>query len=69
MNALNIETKNGIHYCVHVTDSDLEEFDSGVLYFDQDYVKVKCAESNRTVVFKRSELSSYSYGKVGEASQ
>ncbi|UNY40683.1 hypothetical protein KLEB271_gp79 [Bacillus phage vB_BauS_KLEB27-1] len=69
MNELTIETKNGIHYCVHVTDSALDEFKDDITYYEHDYVEVKCAETNRTVVFKRSEMSSYSYGKVEEESQ
>lgn len=69
MNMLTIETKNGVHYCVHVTDSDLDEFQDDLKFYDLDYVEVNCAETNRTVVFKRREISSYSYGKIGEESK
>ncbi|PRO41452.1 hypothetical protein C6W18_05420 [Bacillus sp. LLTC93] len=69
MNALNIETKNGIKYWAHATDSDLDEFNDDMKFYDHDYVEVNCAETNRTVVFKRSEISSYSYGKVEEGPQ
>lgn len=66
MNALNIETKNGIKYWVHATDSELDEFKDDVTYYERDYAEVKCAKTKRTLVFKRSEISAYSYGKVGE---
>ncbi len=69
MNALNIETKNGIKYWAHATDSDLDEFKDDVTYYERDYVEVKCSKTKRTLVFKRSEISSYSYGKVGEESK
>lgn len=69
MNALNIETKNGIKYWAHISDSELDEFKDDVTYYERDYVEVKCVKTKRSLVFKRSEISSYSYGKVGEESQ
>lgn len=66
MNALNIETKNGIKYWAYVSDSELDEFKDDVTYYECDYVEVNCAKTKRTLVFKRSEISSYSYGKVEE---
>lgn len=69
MNVLIIETKNGILHRVHVNDTDLEAFEDDVTYYERDYAEVKCAKTKRTLVFKRSEISSYSYGKVEEESQ
>ncbi|QLI77134.1 hypothetical protein [Bacillus pumilus] len=66
MNVLFIETKNGIKYWAHATDSDLDEFKDDITYYERDYAEVKCAKTKRTLVFKRSDISSYSYGKVGE---
>ena len=69
MNVLIIETKNGILRRVHVNNSDLDEFVDDVTYYERDYVEVKCAKTKRTLVFKRSEISAYSYGKIEEETQ
>lgn len=69
MNKLNIETKSGTEYWAHVSDSELDEFKDDVTYYERDYAEVKCAKTKRTLVFKRSEISSYSYGKIEEESQ
>ncbi|WP_144492872.1 hypothetical protein [Bacillus pumilus] len=69
MNVLIIETKNGILHRVHVNDSDLDEFKDDLTYYERDCAEVKCAKTKGTFVFKRSEISAYSYGKVEEESQ
>ncbi|WP_144500157.1 hypothetical protein [Bacillus pumilus] len=69
MNVLIIETKIGILHRVHVNDSDLDEFKDNLTYYERDYAEVKCAKTKRSLVFKRSEISTYSYGKIKEESQ
>lgn len=69
MNVLIIETKNGILRRVHVNDTDLEAFEDDVTYYERDFAELKCAKTKGTLVFKRSEISAYSYGKIGEESQ
>ncbi|MFW0909648.1 hypothetical protein [Bacillus altitudinis] len=69
MNKLIIETKNGQEYWAHVNDEDLDSFGFAVTFHEYEYVRVECAKTKRTLVFKRSEISMYSYGKIEEASQ
>ncbi|QNH48725.1 MULTISPECIES: hypothetical protein [unclassified Bacillus (in: firmicutes)] len=69
MNKLIIETKNGEMYWAHVTDSELDDFDSAVMFGGYEYVRVECAKTKQTVVFNRSEISTYSFGELKEASQ
>ncbi|MBQ4817647.1 hypothetical protein IHP72_15440 [Bacillus pumilus] len=69
MNELSIETKNGNHLFFHVNDDDLEDF---ILDVEVGYctnTKVTCEKTGQTLVFDLNEISSYSFGKIGEESQ
>ncbi len=69
MNKLTIETRNGLDYWAHVNDGDLDSFDFDVTFHEREYVRVECAKTKRTFVFKRSEISMYYYRKLEEESQ
>lgn len=70
MNMLIIETKNGHEYWAHVSDYGLHDFDSEMMYGKDDaYLDVFCEKTKRTLVFKRDEISVYSFGELKEESQ